>query len=110
MKVASFKLRHTFAINMFESFFLQVLSRYCKQGFEDCLRFLQRSYLISCTRCLAVDSTYAVEKEAASLAAAAAAPGHGTQKLCASGDPDCLECRLQRHLAQTSSVPDNVLR
>ena len=86
---------------------MQVLSRYCKQGFEDCLRFLQRSYLISCTRCLAVDSTYAVEKEAASLAAAA---GHGTQQLCASGDPDCLECRLQRHLAQSSSVPDNVLR
>ena len=88
---------------------MQVLSRYCKQGFEDCLRFLQRSYLISCTRCLAVDSTYAVEKEAASLATAAAA-GHGTQHLCASGDPDCLECRLQRHLAQSSSVPDNVLR
>ena len=92
---------------------MQVLSRYCKQGFEDCLRFLQRSYLISCTRCLAVDSTYAVEKEAASLATAAAtaaAAGHGTQQLCASGDPDCLECRLQRHLAQSSSVPDNVLR
>ena len=91
---------------------MQVLSRYCKQGFEDCLRFLQRSYLISCTRCLAVDSTYAVEKEAASLATAAAATaaGHGSQQLCASGDPDCLECRLQRHLAQSSSVPDNVLR
>ena len=88
---------------------MQVLSRYCKQGFEDCLRFLQRSYLISCTRCLAVDSTYAVEKEAAAAATAAAA-GHGTQQLCASGDPDCLECRLQRHLAQSSSVPDNVLR
>ena len=57
-----------------------------------------------------MDSTYAVEKEAASLAAATAAPGHGTQQLCASGDPDCLECRLQRHLAQSSSVPDNVLR
>ena len=38
----------------------EVLSRYCKQGFEDTLRFLQRRYLISCTRCLAVDSTYEI--------------------------------------------------
>ena len=38
----------------------EVLSRYCKQGFEDALRFLQRRYLISCTRCLAVDSTYEI--------------------------------------------------
>ena len=41
----------------------EVLSRYCKQGFEDALRFLQRRYLISCTRCLAVDSTYQIGLE-----------------------------------------------
>ena len=25
-------------------------------------------------------------------------------------DPNCLECKLQRHIAQQSSVPDHVLR
>ena len=34
--------------------------RLCKQGFDDTLRFLQKRYLISCTRCLAVDSTYEI--------------------------------------------------
>jgi len=80
----------------------EVLSRYCKQGFEDTLRFLQRRYLISCTRCLAVDSTYEIE------------PDNETSMMsptkCSVYDPNCLECKLQRHIAQQSSVPDNVLR
>jgi hypothetical protein len=35
-------------------------SRVCQQGFEDALRFLQKRYLISCTRCLNISSTYTV--------------------------------------------------
>ena len=81
----------------------EVLSRYCKQGFEDCLRFLQRRYLISCTRCLAVDSTYEIEKERTGLSPL-------PMSKCLNNDPNCLECKLQRHIAQTSSVPENVLK
>ena len=33
------------------------------QGFDDTLRFLQKRYMISCTRCLAVASTYEIEDE-----------------------------------------------
>ncbi len=40
-----------------------VLARACQQGFEDALCFLQRRYLIACTRCLNVSSTYVVEEE-----------------------------------------------
>ena len=37
---------------------------YChRQGFDDTLRFLQKRYMISCTRCLAVASTYEIEDE-----------------------------------------------
>ena len=33
------------------------------QGVDDTLRFLQKRYMISCTRCLAVASTYEIEDE-----------------------------------------------
>ena len=29
---------------------------------------------------------------------------------CSSYNPDCLECKLQRHMAQQSSVPESVLK
>jgi len=77
----------------------EVLAGYCKQGFDDTLRFLQKRYLISCTRCLAVDSTYAIEEDTC----------HSGQG-CATYNPDCLECKLQRHMAQQSSVPETVLK
>jgi len=77
----------------------EVLSKYCKQGFEDTLRFLQSRYLISCTRCLAVDSTYQIEKEEMVLT---------SPSQCSASN--CLECKLQRHIAQQSSVPENVLK
>jgi len=76
----------------------EVLSKYCKQGFDDALRFLQKSYLISCTRCLAVDSTYEIEED----------QGHNGNSGCAVYDANCLECKLQRHLADQSSVPESV--
>ena len=81
----------------------EVLSRYCKQGFEDALRFLQRRYLISCTRCLAVDSTYQIESDDPSDQAN---PGSSEKSGCAVYDPNCLECKLKRHIAQQSTVPD----
>jgi len=81
----------------------EVLSRYCKQGFEDALRFLQRRYLISCTRCLAVDSTYQIESEDPAEVSGLV-PSEG----CSVYDPNCLECKLKRHIAQQSTVPENV--
>ncbi|KAH9629070.1 hypothetical protein HF086_011333 [Spodoptera exigua] len=42
----------------------EVLSNMCKQGFDDALRFLQRNNMISCTRCLAVQSTFQLQDDA----------------------------------------------
>jgi len=85
----------------------EVLSRYCKQGFEDALRFLQRRYLISCTRCLAVDSTYQIESDDPDQQGN---PGSPEKSGCSVYDPNCLECKLKRHIAQQSTVPDTVWR
>ena len=79
----------------------EVLSRYCKQGFDDALRFLQKRYMISCTRCLAVNSTYEIEDE---VEEDWEVPSGG----CKEYDPNCLECKLQRHIASQSTVPENV--
>ena len=35
----------------------------CQQGFQDALRYLQRNNRIACTRCIAVQSTYAVNED-----------------------------------------------
>ena len=103
----------------------EVLSRYCKQGFEDALRFLQRRYLISCTRCLAVDSTYQIgwkhsppQFPVSNRSATAESddpdqqgnPGSPEKSGCSVYDPNCLECKLKRHIAQQSTVPDTVWR
>lgn len=40
----------------------EVLSNMCQQGFDDALNFLHRNNLISCTRCLAVQSTFIVRE------------------------------------------------
>ena len=79
----------------------EVLSTYCKQGFDDALRFLQKRYMISCTRCLAVASTYEIEDEVEE-------DWEVPSGSCKEYDPNCLECKLQRHIANQSTVPENV--
>jgi len=80
----------------------EVLSTYCKQGFDDTLRFLQKRYMISCTRCLAVASTYEIEDEMDEEEWEVQSGG------CKEYDPNCLECKLQRHIASQSTVPENI--
>ena len=57
--------------------------------------------MISCTRCLAVAPTYKIEEE---MEEEWEVPGGG----CKEYDPNCLECKLQRHIASQSTVPENV--
>ncbi|GJQ86181.1 bmm [Trypoxylus dichotomus] len=72
----------------------EVLSNICKQGFDDALRFLHRNNLINCTRCLAVQSTFVIQK---------------TIDECIEYDPQCNECKLHRQEALVSNLPDTVL-
>lgn len=62
---------------------MQVLSNMCKQGFDDALRFLHRNNLLTCTRCLAVQSTFVVSE---------------TLDESIEYDPECLECKLHRQV------------
>lgn len=61
----------------------EVLSNMCQQGFDDALQFLHRNNLISCTRCLAVQSTFVVQEaipEAQDF------------------DPECTDCQQHRNV------------
>ncbi|XP_023342586.1 patatin-like phospholipase domain-containing protein 2 [Eurytemora carolleeae] len=78
----------------------EVLARVCKQGFEDALRFLQKRCLISCTRCLTVNSNYKIEDDEEEL--------DKEMGTCKNHDPNCLDCKLQREVAKDSSVPEHV--
>ncbi|CAG0921250.1 unnamed protein product [Notodromas monacha] len=71
----------------------EVLSKMCQQGFDDALQFLQRNRLISCTRCLSVQSTFTLQE---------------TVEEHDEYDPDCGECRSQRQAALLDSLPDVV--
>ena len=111
------------------------------QGFDDTLRFLQKRYMISCTRCLAVASTYEIEDEVdmeewevsnisinfmimstvkimitINMSNTIMIPTTIFKAMvfqvqsggCKEYDPNCLECKLQRHIASQSTVPENV--
>lgn len=60
----------------------EVLSNMCQQGFDDALQFLHRNNLISCTRCLAVQSTFVVQEAISEE----------------EFDPECTECQQHRNV------------
>ncbi|CAH0396988.1 unnamed protein product [Chilo suppressalis] len=73
----------------------EVLSNMCKQGFDDALRFLQRNNMISCTRCLAVQSTFQLQDV--------------LDDTTFDFDPDCEECKTHRQDALVDDLPDTVM-
>ncbi len=64
----------------------EVLSNMCQQGFDDALSFLHRNNLISCTRCLAVQSTFIVQESVQD----------NLQDSQEDYDPECKECIKHR--------------
>ncbi|XP_049865606.1 1-acylglycerol-3-phosphate O-acyltransferase Pnpla3-like isoform X2 [Pectinophora gossypiella] len=73
----------------------EVLSSMCKQGFDDALRFLHRNNLISCTRCLAVQTTFQLQDV--------------LDDKTYEYDPDCEECKTHRQDALVDDLPDTVM-
>jgi patatin-like phospholipase domain-containing protein 2 len=71
----------------------EILSNMCQQGFDDALHFLHRNNLISCTRCLAIQSTFILSKQT---------PEHY--------DPECTHCSYHRDESlENKSMPETVL-
>lgn len=80
----------------------EILSSFCQQGFDDALNFLHRNNLISCTRCLSVQSTFCVSEQ----------PKQLEEQLLDEYDPECSECKdcnEHRQNALDGSMPDTVL-
>ncbi|XP_059059486.1 uncharacterized protein LOC131852777 [Achroia grisella] len=73
----------------------EVLSNMCKQGFDDALRFLHRNNMISCTRCLAVQSTFQLQDV--------------LDDTTHEYDPECEECKTHRQDALVDNLPDTVM-
>lgn len=71
----------------------EILSNMCQQGFDDALHFLHRNHLISCTKCLAIQSTFVLSKQT---------PEHF--------DPQCSTCRdIHHNVIADKSMPESVL-
>lgn len=71
----------------------EILSNMCQQGFDDALHFLHRNNLISCTRCLAIQSTFVLSKQTPEYY-----------------DPECKSCKTHRSEAMTgNNMPDTVI-
>ncbi|XP_055299768.1 1-acylglycerol-3-phosphate O-acyltransferase Pnpla3-like [Sitodiplosis mosellana] len=72
----------------------EILSNMCQQGFDDALQFLHRNNLISCTRCVVVQSTFVVQEPALSEDVF---------------DPECTDCQQHREAALIGNMPETVL-
>lgn len=80
----------------------ETLSSFCQQGFDDALNFLHRNNLISCTRCLSVQSTFSLADQ----------PKQLEDQLLEEYDPECSECKdcnEHRQNALDGGMPDTVL-
>ncbi|XP_037025400.1 1-acylglycerol-3-phosphate O-acyltransferase Pnpla3-like isoform X3 [Bradysia coprophila] len=78
----------------------EVLSNMCQQGFDDALSFLHRNDLISCTRCLAVQSTFDVQENVQDSLRETGQEDY---------DPECKECIKHRKEALIDNMPETVL-
>lgn len=70
------------------------LAQLCQQGFQDGLRFLQRNNLISCNRCVSIQSSFIIQEAIADI------NGY---------DPECQDCTAHRKIASKGNLPDTVV-
>ncbi|XP_003742585.1 patatin-like phospholipase domain-containing protein 2 [Galendromus occidentalis] len=80
-----------------------VLARMCQQGFDDAIKYLRRHQLISCVRCLAVESTLLLPAVQTPHEEHETKHGTGGER-----DGDCAECDVVNQIAQLSSLPEKV--
>lgn len=81
----------------------EVMAALCKMGFDDALRFLQRNKVISCMRCVAIQSSFTVAETEDVIEEPESKP--------AMHDYDgCRDCQSRREAAVLASLPDPVAR
>ncbi|XP_023221513.1 patatin-like phospholipase domain-containing protein 2 [Centruroides sculpturatus] len=82
----------------------EILSQICQQGFDDALKFLQRNNIISCTRCLAVQSSFGIAESKVQVET------KETEIRNEHPDDDCIDCRYRRQMALLDSLPEAVVK
>ncbi|CAN7999102.1 unnamed protein product [Ixodes hexagonus] len=86
----------------------EILSRMCQQGFDDAVRFLQKNNMISCTRCLAVQSSFVMEEpEVAAVESTDSEPEKAGMR---HAYDNCSDCKIRQQLALTDSLPEAMVR
>lgn len=78
----------------------EVMSKMCQQGFDDALRFLQRNNIISCLRCVAIQSSFSVTESEDCKALSDSGYEHEYD--------GCRDCEERRELAVLDPLPDPV--
>lgn len=71
------------------------LAQLCQQGFQDGLRFLQRNNLISCNRCVSIQSSFIIQE--------------ALPDVDDSYDPECQDCKAHRKVASKGNLPETVV-
>lgn len=82
----------------------EILSQICQQGFDDALKFLQRNNIISCTRCLAIQSSFGIAESKMQVET------KETLIRKEHPDDDCIDCRYRRQMALLDSLPEAVVK
>ncbi|OQR73806.1 hypothetical protein BIW11_01074 [Tropilaelaps mercedesae] len=90
-----------------------VLSKMCQQGFDDGIKYLKRHQLISCVRCLAVESTLLLPAVTTLQSERKPEPEpepelkHEVSEDCSSG---CTDCDIINRLAVAASLSERLQR
>uniref|UniRef100_T1IU96 PNPLA domain-containing protein n=1 Tax=Strigamia maritima TaxID=126957 RepID=T1IU96_STRMM len=90
---------------------VEVLSDMCKQGFDDALRYLQRNTLVSCVRCIAVNSEVQLEDTLQQFDCDSDSLSDDYDDEYEDDDDNlaCDECNQRRMLASVDDFPETVL-
>ncbi|XP_076320466.1 patatin-like phospholipase domain-containing protein 2 isoform X2 [Tachypleus tridentatus] len=86
----------------------EILSKMCQQGFDDALKFLQRHNMISCMRCLEVQSSFIVaESDTFTENDTFSSSAENESEHSYDG---CMDCRYRQQMALLDSVPETVVK
>ncbi|GFT50516.1 patanin-like phospholipase domain-containing protein atgl-1 [Nephila pilipes] len=83
----------------------EILSKMCQQGFDDALKFLQRKNIITCTRCLGIQSVVKISEP--QFEGVSYKPGSNLETPHIYDD--CIECRRKRQMANLGNLPEAVV-
>ncbi|GBM20362.1 Patatin-like phospholipase domain-containing protein 2 [Araneus ventricosus] len=83
----------------------EVLSKMCQQGFDDALKFLQRKNIITCTRCLGIQSVVKITEPHFDGVSRKSANDIEMQHPY----DDCIDCRYKRQMASLGNLPEAVV-